>query len=316
MTKNKKFEGAGRFACLLFDATFKVVVCTPENERLLIEILELLLPGKHIASIHFDNKEMHGLVIEEKNVIFDLLCTDKDTGEEFLVEVQNRPKDSFRDRMLYYATYPLREQLTIKIEQVRQEMEEQFKKGEKAKAIDYMDYSLKPVYVVSMVNFALEHEGADALEQEYISRYDVRNSKNGERFNETLNFVFLEMGRLALGPDEKDQCKNLLERFIFSMKYMHLFTERPAGFDDPLLVHLYTATELATMTVKRRQFYDTAMTNEIDRMCELSFARKEGEAKQQAKTAKAMLADKVAPEVVAKYTGLTTEEVEALQETN
>ena len=179
-----------------------------------------------------------------------------------------------------------------------------------------MDYSLKPVYVVSMVNFALEHEGADALEQEYISRYDVRNSKNGERFNETLNFVFLEMGRLALGPDEKDQCKNLLERFIFSMKYMHLFTERPAGFDDPLLVHLYTATELATMTVKRRQFYDTAMTNEIDRMCELSFARKEGEAKQQAKTAKAMLADKVAPEVVAKYTGLTTEEVEALQETN
>ena len=68
-----------------------MVVCTPENERLLIEILELLLPGKHIASIHFDNKEMHGLVIEEKNVIFDLLCTDKDTGEEFLLSSRGAP---------------------------------------------------------------------------------------------------------------------------------------------------------------------------------------------------------------------------------
>ena len=40
---------------------------------------------------------MHGLVIEEKSSNFDLLCTEKDTGEKFLVEVQNRPHDSYRD---------------------------------------------------------------------------------------------------------------------------------------------------------------------------------------------------------------------------
>lgn len=78
MSKNNAREGAGRYAFLLFDATFKVVVCTPENERLLIEILELLIPGKHIASITFVNKEKHGLVVSEKNVSFDLLCKDGD----------------------------------------------------------------------------------------------------------------------------------------------------------------------------------------------------------------------------------------------
>ena len=81
MVNTSKLLGEGIYAYLLSDAAFKVVVCTPENEKLLIEILELLIPGKHIERITFINKEMHGLVITEKNVNFDLLCKDKDTGE-------------------------------------------------------------------------------------------------------------------------------------------------------------------------------------------------------------------------------------------
>ena len=80
MTKRNTIQGAGRYAYLLSDATFKLVICTPENEKLLIEILELLIPGKHIDSITFINREQHGLVISEKNVTFDLLCRDADTG--------------------------------------------------------------------------------------------------------------------------------------------------------------------------------------------------------------------------------------------
>ena len=308
MLRKTETKGKGRYAYLLSDATFKVVICTPENEKLLIEILELLLPDKHIASISFVNKEMHGLVIEEKNVTFDLLCTDKDTGEQFLVEVQNKPKLSFRDRMLFYSTYPIREQMAIKIKKRREEMEEQLNNGSAVKRPDPMDYSLKPVYVISMVNFDFEHDSTEALEQEYISRYEIRNGRNGEVMTPALNFVFLELDRLNLGPEEKDKCKNLLERFIFSMKYMHLLTERPADFNDPLLVDLYSATELATMTVTTRQQYDNVMTNEIDKMCEIAYAQKEG----LKDVARAMLADKMSPELVSKYTGLSLNEIAEL----
>ena len=140
------------------------------------------------------------------------------------------------------------------------------------------------------------------------------------------------MGRLKLGPDDKDKCRNLLERFIFSLKNMHMLSERPEGFDDPLLVDLYTATELASMTVIRRQNYDKIMTTEIDRMCQLSYAEKKGRAEGMekgraeglekglekgiaqgiAKTAKAMKADGMATELIAKYTGLTAEEISKL----
>jgi predicted transposase/invertase (TIGR01784 family) len=312
MTKSHSTYGAGRYAFLLFDATFKVVICTPENEKLLIEILELLIPGKHIASITFINKELHGLVISEKNVNFDLLCKDRDTGEEFLVEVQNREQKSFRDRMLVYATYPIREQMEVRVQQIRDGV------------ADPMDYSLKPVYVVSMVNFPFTHESEEAIEHDYISRYEIRNQRNGELMTPSLNFVYLELDRLKLKPTEPEKCRSLLERFVFSMKYMHTLKAIPEVFEDDLLKRLFTATELASMTVTTRQNYDKIMHNELDRLAENAFAREkgfaegeakgraEGEVKRSVTIAKAMLADRMDPALIAKYTGLSEEKVRSL----
>ncbi len=62
------------------------------------------------------------------------------------------------------------------------------------------------------------------------------------------------------------------------------------------------------------------MTTEIDRMCEISYAKKQGKAECLAEgkvegkeeDAKAMLADNMPVERVSKYTGLTPEEIAAL----
>lgn len=314
MSKNNAREGAGRYAFLLFDATFKVVVCTPENERLLIEILELLIPGKHIASITFVNKEKHGLVVSEKNVSFDLLCKDGDTGEEFLVEVQNREQKSFKDRMLVYATYPIREQMEMRLQQIRE-----------GAVKDPMDYSLKPVYVVSMVDFPLAHESEEAVENDYISRYELRNGRNGEVMTQSLNFVFLELARLKLRATEAEKCRGLLERFVFSLKYMHKLKAKPESFEDDLLERLFKATELASMTVTTRQNYDKIMRTELDRLAENAFAREqgmakgkteglaEGKAEEKIAIARAMLAEKIEPALVAKCTGLTEKKVVQLK---
>ena len=307
MSKTQDLQGAGKFAYLLSDAAFKVVVCIPENEQLLIEILELLIPGKHIESITFVNKEMHGLVISEKNVNFDLLCKDRDTGEEFLVEVQNREQNSFQDRMLVYSTYPIREQMEVRAHEIRE-----------GKIKDPMDYSLKPVYVVSMVNFHLRHENKDAIEHGYISRYDLRNVINGELMTDSLHFVFLELDRLKLKDTEAEKCRTLLERFVFSLKYMHTLTAKPQSFEDDLLNRLYNATELATMTVTTRQNYDKIMWTEIDQIATTAFAvekaKEEGRAEGKIETAKAMLAKKYSVKDIAEITGLSLEEIAKLAE--
>ena len=58
--------------------------------------------------------------------------------------------------------------------------------------------------------------------------------------------------------------------------------------------------------------YDKVMTNEIDKMCEISFARKEGEAKGKAEMAKALKELGVPADKISRASGLTPEEIERM----
>ena len=129
-----------RFANILFDDAFKVAVCAPGNEGLLIKIIELLIPGKHIKTLVLRDKENHGLSVSDKITTFDLYCT-SENGEQFIVEMQHSPQKNYADRMLCYATYPIRAQLSSKLEKRREGIK-----------VDKTDYSLCPVYVVSILN--------------------------------------------------------------------------------------------------------------------------------------------------------------------
>jgi predicted transposase/invertase (TIGR01784 family) len=326
-------EAEGVFACLLYDSTLKTVLEGVENEELFIEMIEFLIPGKHIASIRRANKEKHGLVLSEKVTIFDLLCQDADTGEEFLVEVQNAPDRTYRDRALYYSLVPVREQMERK-QRYGKGKEEETKSKAKEETRRKMDYSIRPIYVISLVNFDFKHESPETLEEGYVSRYELRSGKSGELMTNALNFVFVEMARLPYAKDEYDKCRNRLERFIFAFKYMHTFVEFPDSFrSDALLGKLAEAAELANMSVVKREEYDTAMKDEFARLVENNCAREEGRAEgmaeglekgkaegraegareQAIQSARNFLKLGFPVEVIAQGTGLTAEEVEALR---
>ena len=309
MSKPLAEDNAGRYACLLFDSTLKTVLGTAENEKLFIEMLEFLLPGKHISSLSPINKEYHGFANSEKRVTFDLLCRDDNTGEEFLVEVQNAPSDSYPDRVLYYSYYPLREQLAKKDMKLLDE--EDVERGK-------MDYSLKPVYVISFVNFKLNHESGEAMEEDYVSRYELRNRRNGEILTKAINFVFIEMDRLPFGKDEWGKCRTRMERFVFAFKYMHTFEEFPAILaQDPMLGDMAEAAKLANMPIDQLNEYEKNMRTELDRLSEINTAkrigREEGREEERVKNAKNLLALDVAPATIAKATGLTEEQILALK---
>ena len=314
MSESVAKDNAGQYACLLFDSTLKTVLGTAENEKLFIEILEFLLPGKHISSLTPINKEYHGLANSEKRVTFDLLCRDDDTGEEFLVEVQNAPSDSYPDRVLYYSYYPLREQLAKKDLKLL-EKEDNEERGK-------MDYSLKPVYVISFVNFKLNHESEEALEEGYVSRYELRNGHNGEILTQALNFVFIEMDRLPFGKDEWEKCRTRMERSVFAFKYMHTFGEFPKAFaEDPLLGDMAKAAKLANMPIERLNEYERNMRTELDRLSEINTAkrigreegREEGRSIERASLVSAMRSNGMAVGDIAKYTGLSEEEISSLK---
>lgn len=304
-----------RFANILFDDAFKEVVCAPGNEGLLIKIVELLIPGKHVKSLVLRDKENHGLSVSDKNTTFDLYCTSED-GEQFIVEMQNSPQKNYADRMLCYATYPIRAQLSAKLDK-RREMAARGQSGDK------MDYGLFPVYVVSIVNFSIPHQSYDSLENGLVSRYDIRNVRSGEPMTEALHFVYLELGRLNASVDEPHKCKTLLEQFAYSTKYMHELPQRPEGYDDPLLVELYDATEFANWSPGKQQEYDSIMRTELDIIAEKAYVREEGLAEgraeerersiqKEAEAIRALRAQGVSDQVIAVSFGKSIKEIQAL----
>lgn len=298
------------FANILHDEAFKVVLSEPSNNRLLIKLVEFFLPGKHIASLSLDDKEQHGLILSEKNSTFDLFCT-TDTGERLIVEMQFAQQDSFQDRMLYYATYPIRSQIMRQLKELNETPEEDRRK---------MDYRLNPVYVISILNFKLPHERTDTLEEGLISRYDIRSERSGELMTDALHFVYLELGRLRWNKDEWAQCGSLLEQLAFSLKYGHLLGERPVTFEDELLRLLYDATEFARMEPGQIRILNAIMTTELDIIAQRAFARKEGrregleEGREEERRAIVFksLELGLSPETISQITGLTVDEVNAL----
>ena len=125
--------------------------------------------------------------------------------------------------------------------QMNQRMRDLQKQMEEGKPVNKMDYSLSPVYVISILNFRLPHKSTDFLEEGLISRYSLRSPDGQELMTDALHFVYLELGRLRWKKDQQAKCRTLLEQLAFSLKYGHLLPQRPEGFEDEMLRMLFEA---------------------------------------------------------------------------
>ena len=318
----------GRYAQLLYDEIFKLIFSAPENEDLLIMLLNLLIPEIDVREVTFIDKEQHGFAFNEKKCIFDVYCL-TGSGERIVVEMQFSEKDDFLDRVLFYATYPIREQLVSQfrtvLEWIGRWMRKKKKDGEKR-----LSYRLKPVYVVSILNFSLKHRRETLLEEGLVSRYDIRERSSGEMMTNALHFVFLELGRMDYGPEHPERCKTVLEKLAFSLKYIDRLQERPGEMLEDIFKRLFDAAELAAMDAQTRKQVDKAMTTKIDILQSIQNSyvdgfeagkeegmeegMEEGKKEQAFATARALLELGVSTDIITKSTALSPDEVESLRE--
>ena len=98
-----------RYISLLTDFGFKRIFGTKPNRDLLISFLNSLFDGEQvIRDVKYLNSEHVGDVFAERKAIFDVYC-ENEHGEKFIVEMQNAFQTYFKDRSLYYSTFPIRE---------------------------------------------------------------------------------------------------------------------------------------------------------------------------------------------------------------
>lgn len=198
-----------RYISLLTDFGFKRIFGTKPNKDLLINFLNSLF-GKEqvITDVKYLNSEHVGDVYTDRKAIFDVYC-ENEKGEKFIVEMQNAYQTYFKDRSLYYATFPIKEQAP--------------------KSAD-RDFNLSHVYVVALLNFNMHEESFD---QKAIA-HDVGllDKKTKKVFNDKLTFKYVEIAKFDK-PLEK--LRTLYDKWLYALKNLPKLENRPMELKDKTL---------------------------------------------------------------------------------
>ena len=91
------------------DFGFKKIFGEEASKPQLIDFLNSLLPEKDkIFTLTFKNNEQLGTTELDRKAIYDIYC-ENDKGEKFIVELQKAKQNYFKERTIYYSTFPIRE---------------------------------------------------------------------------------------------------------------------------------------------------------------------------------------------------------------
>jgi len=115
----------------------------------------------------------------------------------------------------------------------------------------------------------------------------------------------------------KDECTTFEERFLYLMKNLPTFAEKPELWDDPYFNEFMEQATFASMTREEQDAYIASMKQKWDYKNTIDYAREEGreegkESKAQ-EIARRMLEKKMSISDIVEITGLSAEQIKALR---
>ena len=270
------------------DFGFKKLFGTDMNKELLISFLNALLEGKEeVEDITYLNVEQMGDRELDRRAVFDVYCQSS-WGERFLVEMQKGEQEFFKDRSLYYSTFPIREQ---------------GKRGQ-------WDYGLKAIYAIGILNFSFDESEPERY------RHDVKlvDLGSGKVFYDKLTFIYLEMPKFNKGEEELE---TLFDKWMFVLRNLSGLMKRPQALQERVFNRLFEAAEIAKFDRNELYAYEESLKNFRDWHSVISTAekkaekrgREEGREEERIKNAQNLKRLGVALEVIAQATGLSEEEI-------
>lgn len=276
-----------RFVNPLTDFGFKRLFGTEANKDILTAFLNELLPDHHqIEELEFLNSEQLGLNLLERRAIYDVSCRGKN-GERFIVELQKARQKFFRDRSLFYATFPIQQMA---------------KKNE-------WDFQLQPIYSIGILDFQLDDTPPD---EDIIQVVEMRNQHCRVVYDK-LKFIYVELPRFTKSLNE---LKTPLDKWLYLLRHLPDLSEIPALFDGSVFLKFMKSAELANMSRAERSDYEDSMKVHRDLTNVISTALEKGKAiglkKQATDTARRMKASGVARQDILGWTGITPEQYDEL----
>lgn len=291
-----------RYISLLTDFGFKRIFGTALNKELLICFLNSLFNGKQVVKdVMYLNSEPVGDVYTDRKAIFDVYC-EGENGEKFIVEMQNAYQTYFKDRSLFYSTFPIREQAP---------------KGSE------WDFNLNNVYTVALLNFDMKD---DAFEKEQIRHHvQLCDTATHKVFYDKLEFIYVEIAKFDKSLEELE---TLYDKWLYVLKNLSKLDNRPKELRDRVFDRLFEESEIAKFTPLELREYEDSKKAYRDIKNSIDTAKREGieegmekgikqgieigqkkEHERLLNTARALFASGMSLEQVKQFTGLNDEEI-------
>ena len=108
------------------------------------------------------------------------------------------------------------------------------------------------------------------------------------------------------------ECESFEERFLYYMKNLPIFVDKPDTHNEEFFEELLEAAEYAGLSKDMKEFYDHRLKNLRDNQNADDYAKRMAIKEDRINIAKNLLAMGLTPEQASQATGLTVEEVKGL----
>lgn len=277
------------------DFGFKKLFGEEANKDLLLDFLNELLyeeQGK-IVDLTYLNNEQLGRNELDRRAIFDLYC-ENEKGEKFIVELQKTKQNFFKDRSVYYATFPIAEQ---------------------SKQSSNWNFELKAVYTIAILDFVFDEDKNNP--DKYFYKVKLSDIDTHKVFYDKLTFIYLEMPKFKKTLDELE---TRFDKWLYVIRNLSRLDDIPKPLQEQVFQKLFKIAEISKFTTAQWQSYESSLKyyRDLKNSMDTAFGEgfdegvAEGIYHEKVATAQRLKSLNLAVEVIVQVTGLTADEIERL----
>ncbi|WP_130471784.1 Rpn family recombination-promoting nuclease/putative transposase [Candidatus Magnetaquicoccus inordinatus] len=231
------------------DFAFKMIFGSEDGKDILISFLESLLGltgEKRLKEITLLDPFLAPRILGMKSSVLDVRCLDH-RGVQYIVEMQVSRVRAFLKRIQYNAAKSYVHQIANA---------EEYPKLNQVIAITITDFILFPEFV------------------HCVSAHEMRETLSGESLLREILYYFIELPKFDRSWQSLD---NLLDKWIYFIRFASSLEEIPATLAEPVLQHAFAKARLAGMNREELEYYDKAAMAVQDARGALELAVEEAE---------------------------------------
>jgi len=228
------------------DFGFKWLFGNEKHKNILIKFLNDLIDDLEspIVSIEYRNLEKLGLNIVDRKAIFDIYCTDKNNNH-FIVELQRSKQKYFKDRSIYYTSFPI---------------QQQEEKGD-------WNYRLDKIYFIALLEFNMDED------ENYIKKVSLHDEYTNKKFYDNLVYYYIETKKFK---KRESELSSQLDYWLYILNNLVDLTDIPQKVkDDEAIKEFFDTAEFLKLSKDEQFAYQQDLKARLDYINVMRYAKEE-----------------------------------------